>query len=333
MHAVASLPLPAKQLGCLAAITYVAGAAGMILSFAFLASNHPLDVTAGAAGFVAGAVLVAAGLTALSLQHRSAVVEPPAPVALAANQEPPLDVARWVAHFQANHENRPEPDWAAPITLPAEVIAPLLRSLEQFQLGDGGGPAYLIARNREQFLAQDEGVRQLVDLWFAEEREHARLLGGAVARFGGTCITKHWSFTAFCATRKWFGVRFELTVLLLTEIVSTVYYRMLLRHANDPALKVLCRLILRDEIGHVSFHRDRLARQARAGTATFGRLWAGRFRTLGLAAARMLWVNHAPGLKAVGVTRGAFYRAIWRELSVFLARLRRESNAPSQLAN
>ncbi len=322
MTAVAQLPLPAKQLGCLSALTFGAGAAGMIFSFAFLASNHPLDVTAGAAGFVAGAVLVAAGLVSLSLQR------PPTP-AIPATAEPVLDAARWVAHFRANRENRPEPDWEAPIALPAEVIAPLVRSLEQFQLGDGGGPAYLIARNREQFLAQDDDTRQLVDLWFAEEREHARLLGAAVGRFGGTCITEHWSFTAFLTTRKWFGVRFELTVLLLTEIVSTVYYRMLLRHANDRPLRGMCKLILRDEIGHVSFHRDRLARQARAGTATFGRLWRARFRVLGLAAATMLWVNHAPGLKAVGVTRRAYYRAIGRELSVFLARLRRESASNS----
>lgn len=327
MHAIARLPLPTQALGCFAVLTFVAGAAGMLLSFTFLSSNHPLDVHAGASGFVAGAVLVAAGLISLSLQRRFPAANLSEPVAALAVPEPPLDVARWVEHFQANHENRPEPDWTAPITLPAEVLAPLVRSLEQFQLGDGGGPAYLIARNREAFLSQDEGVRQLVDLWFAEEREHARLLGEAVARFGGTCITKHWSFTAFCATRKWFGVRFELTVLLLTEIVSTVYYRMLLRHANDPALRGMCRLILRDEIGHVSFHRDRLARQARAGTAAFNRLWRGQFRVLGLAAATMLWVNHAPGLKAVGVTRRTYYRAIWRELSVFLARLRRESIA------
>jgi hypothetical protein len=321
MHTVASrLPLPARPLGAVAVVTFVAGAAGMVVSFAFLASDHPLDVTAGAAGFVAGAVLAAAGLVSLSLQRRPVLADPPA-----ASAELPLDAARWVAHFQANHENRPEPDWAAPVTLTPEVVAPLLRSLEQFQLGDGGGPAYLIARNREEFLAQDEGTRRLVDLWFAEEREHARLLGEAVARFGGTCITKHWSFTAFCATRRWFGVRFELTVLLLTEIVSTVYYRMLLRHANDPALRAMCRLILRDEIGHVAFHRDRLARRARAGGAAFGRLWAGRFRVLGLAAATMLWVNHAPGLRAVGVSRRAFYRAIQRELSLFVARLRSES--------
>jgi hypothetical protein len=321
MHTVARLLGRKPSVGTLAGCTFAAGAAGMAASFVFLASNHPLDVTAGAAGFIAGSVLVSAGLISLSLQRRPV----PATAGEAVQAAPSIDAPRWAAHFRANQENRAEPDWAAPVTLPAEVVAPLLRSLEQFQLGDGGGPAYLIALDRERFLAGAEGTRRLVDLWFAEEREHARLLGEAVARFGGRCITRHWSFTAFCMTRKWFGVRFELTVLLLTEIVSTVYYRMLLRHAGDPALRAMCRLILRDEVGHVSFHRDRLARQARAGTSTFGRFWAGRFRTLGLAAATMLWVNHAPGLKAIGATRGEFYRAIWRELSLFLARLRRES--------
>src|SRR5439155_23504863 len=124
---------------------------------------------------------------------------------------------------------------------------------------------------------------------FAAEREHSRLLGASVPPFGGHCINGHWSFPAFCWTRRWFGVRFELTVLLLTEIVSTVYYRLLHRHGDDPALRAMCRLILRDEAGHITFHRDRLARARRA---RYGRLWEVRFRALGLAAATMLWVNH-----------------------------------------
>src|SRR5438105_1414993 len=139
---IAASPVARAPLGCLAALAFIAGAGGMALSFLFLASNHPLDVTAGAAGFVAGSILVASGLISLSIQRRNAVLEHSlsAPFTHAvAVPEPPIDVARWLAHFRANHENRPEPDWVAPITLPAEVIAPLLRSLEQFQLGDGGG--------------------------------------------------------------------------------------------------------------------------------------------------------------------------------------------------
>jgi hypothetical protein len=164
-------------------------------------------------------------------------------------------------------------------------------------------------------------MRELVNLWFKEEREHSRLLGAAVARFSGRCIQSHWSFTVFCWSRRWFGVRFELTVLLLTEIVSTVYYRLIRRHANDPALRSMCRLILRDENGHVAFHRDRLASAARGGQANYGPMWEGWFLALGLAAATMLWVNHASGLRALGASTREFYREVWRELTRFIGRL------------
>ena len=203
-----------------------------------------------------------------------------------------MDADRWLLHFRHNRESRPEPDWRAPITLPAHVVRPLVRSLEQFQLGDGGGPASLIAFDAERFRGSSEATRQLVDLWFAEEKEHSRLLGAAVARFGGTPIKGHWSFTAFCLCRRWFGVRFELSVLLLTEIASTGYYRVMRRHVDDGPLRDMCRLILRDEAGHIVFHRDRHARQGSTHNSCYGRLWEVRFRLLGLAAATMLWVNH-----------------------------------------
>jgi hypothetical protein len=53
-------------------------------------------------------------------------------------------------------------------------------------------------------------------------------------------------------------------------------------------------------------------------------LWEWRFRILGLAAASMLWVNHAPGLQALGASGGEFYRAVWLKLSRFICRLRRQ---------
>jgi hypothetical protein len=320
--------LPAgRSVRVLASLTFFAGAGGMAISFLFLASSHHLDVLAGAAGFVAGSVLAAAGLLSITLLRRPAWAgETTAPAAAGAGAfDLPLAVGRWLGHFRRNRQDRPEPAWDAPITLTDDAVRPLLKSLEQFQLGDGGGPAYLIAWDAERFLSGSEGARTLVDHWFAEEREHARLLAAAVARFGGRCIQGHWSFTAFCMVRRWLGVRFELTVLLLTEIVSTVYYRLLRRHGDDPALRSMCALILRDEIGHVAFHRDRLARAARAGRAAYGPLWETRFRVLGLTAATVLWVNHAPGLRALGAGGKEFYREVWHELSRFVRRLRRES--------
>ena len=245
-----------------------------------------------------------------------------------------LDYQKWLIHFARNHEHRPEPDWSGPIALRREVETPLLRSLKQFQLGDGGGPASLLARDAEEFRNSTPEMRQLVDLWFAEEREHSRLLGCAVDRLGGKRIDSHWSFTAFCSCRRVLGVRFELQVLLLTEITSTAYYRLLQRHSPIPALADMCALILRDEGGHIAFHRDRLAALGRSARGFMGALWAFQFCLCGLAAGTMLWVNHRQCLVRLGAMTPDFYREVVLELRRFLTALsaRAEVSGPRSKA-
>ena len=234
-----------------------------------------------------------------------------------------MNHAKWIDYFKRNKQNRPEPDWNASINVPPNVLPPVLRSIEQFRLGDGGGPASLIAYDADGFRNRTTQMREIVDLWFAEEAEHARLLGCAVQRFGGRFIYSHWSFTAFCFCRKILGVRFELQVLTLTEIVSTAYYRMLRNHSPDGPLAAMCELILRDEAGHVAFQRDRLADAGCPRPGLRGWIWRLQFVLCGYAAGTMLWVNHAPGLKAIGGTRGEFYSQITRLMLRFIRSLRR----------
>ena len=234
-----------------------------------------------------------------------------------------MNYSKWIGHFNRNHTNRPEPDWTAPVSLPPGVLAPMLRSIEQFRLGDGGGPASLIAHDAERFRGRTAEMRQIVDMWFAEEAEHARLLGCAVKRFGGRIITSHWSFSAFCLCRRVFGVRFELQVLTLTELVSTAYYRLLRNHSPDGPLAAMCELILRDEAGHVAFQRDRIAGGGCPQPGLQGWFWRIQFLLCGYAAGTMLWVNHAPCLKAIGGSRTEFCAEVTRQLTRFLHSLRR----------
>ncbi len=235
--------------------------------------------------------------------------------------------AKWTGYFRGNKDNRREPEWGSDVALPKKAYGKVLRSLEQFHLGDGGGPASLIAWDRKGFDGQSAQVKELVDLWFAEEKEHSRLLGNLVKRMGGTPITGHWSFTCFCLVRKLAGVRAELYILLLTEIVSTAYYRLLKRHCPDKCIQDVCRLILRDEAGHVNFHRDRLAE---AG-GMYGVVWETLFRFFGLAAGTMLWVNHRPALKALGAGDVEFYVEVWLEMGRFVRRLRRDVRSGRQV--
>ena len=78
-----------------------------------------------------------------------------------------MNHSKWINHFTRNRQNRPEPDWAAPANVPPAALAPLLRSIEQFRLGDGGGPAALIAHDAERFRGRTREMRTIVDLWFA----------------------------------------------------------------------------------------------------------------------------------------------------------------------
>ena len=239
-----------------------------------------------------------------------------------------MNHAKWIEHFTRNKQNRPEPDWSAPFNIPPAVLAPVLKSVEQFRLGDGGGPASLIAFNRENFRSRTHEMRRIVDLWFAEEAEHARLLGCAVRRFGGRIITSHWSFTAFCLCRRVLGVRFELQVLTLTELVSTAYYRMLRSHSPDGPLAAMCELILRDEAGHVAFQRDRLMADGCPKPGLRGWFWRIQFLACGYAAGTVLWISHAPCLKAIGGTRAEFYSEITRQMTRFIRSLHKQPKYP-----
>jgi len=241
-----------------------------------------------------------------------------------------MNYAKWIDHFQRNRQNRPEPDWDVPVNVPAHVLPPMLRSIEEFRLGDGGGPASLIAYDAEGFRSSTAEIRTIVDLWFREEAEHARLLGCAVKRFNGRIITSHWSFTAFCLCRLALGVRFELQVLTLTELVSTAYYRMLRQYSPDGPLAAMCELILRDEAGHVAFQRDRIMASGNPRPGTRGLLWRIQFLLCGYGAATVLWVSHAPCLKAIGGSRAEFYSEVTRQLTRFVRSLRRTSK-PARL--
>lgn len=240
----------------------------------------------------------------------------------------------WIQHFARNAKNRPEPEWDAPDhDFDPSAKAALLKSLTQFQLGDGGGPAYLIGWDLERYFAKHPAMRRLVDLWFKEEERHSDLLGKAVKRLGGTPITSHWSFSVFCGVRKFLGVKFELYALLLTEITSNNYYKMMRKYAGDKAIVEMCELIIRDEVGHISFHRDRLAMEM-DGPCKLGRTWELKMYLLAMGAGTMLWINHRKALVQLGASTGEFYSSFLAETARFIttARLRRAGRfTPIQL--
>lgn len=214
----------------------------------------------------------------------------------------------WLRYFEANRRNFVSPDWQAPCPLPPELRRLLATSLSHFQLGESGGGRHLFGRAEKQESA-DAAYRRALELFVAEETEHARLLQFLVARFGGELIPRHWTHRLFRLARRALGLNFEIQVLLIAELVGTAYYRVLQRRVGDPILDQVCARILADETQHVAFHLDRL-RDVHVGLLPAERAaWSLQFQFLFSAALAVAWLDHRAALGATGATRGEFCRS------------------------
>jgi len=229
-----------------------------------------------------------------------------------------MNYDHWIDHFEINRKHRREPNWGAAFVASERKRVALARSLAEYQLGDGGGECRLIAHDASTVRGVDEKAARVIDLWFNEEREHSRLLSHAVRRVNGTFVTSTFAFRLFNRVRRWFGVQFEMLVLLIVEIVSIGYYRLIQRHCDDEAIAAMCGLILRDELGHIAFHASRL----RAGRPLWRMPWWHLyFLLLGEACAMFLWHGHGSDLRAIGATRSELFREVHEGLTDFLAGL------------
>ena len=242
-----------------------------------------------------------------------------------------LDTDFWIHYFHRNQLNRKEPAWSAELNIPDEVLPLLRQSIREFQLGDGGGPAGLIAFNAASFRDATPAIRRVVDLWFEEEKEHSRLLGDLVKRLGTSPVNSHWSFFLFCFFRRVLGVKFELQILTVTELVSTSYYTLLRRYGSDVALRGVCALILRDEAGHVRFQNARLAAAGRSRRGILGKLWAAQFWLSGYIAGTVLWISHGKCIRTMGGSTREFYIHVRQQIGGFMEKLDRKAVTGTQV--
>lgn len=213
----------------------------------------------------------------------------------------------WAEEFQARAEVRTkteDPDW----DLGARMHPRVVRSVQRFQVGESGDGANLLAKAAS---AGPEGYPEAARLFVAEENDHARLLAALLAAADAPTITSHWSDTLFVRLRRALGLRLELMVLMIAEVVALRYYRALRDGTADPVATRVAARILEDEKVHVPFHCDRLrgsftelsARKRRAVTTAWRVLFAG--------ASLAVVADHGSALRLLGVTRTRFLRDVF----------------------
>lgn len=171
----------------------------------------------------------------------------------------PLEQRQWRAVF-AERAGRHVAASAEIGPLAASVATGLAASLPTFQLGEMGTGSHLLAAAQK---AVDDGFADpayvaALQLFVTEEQEHARLLALVCRGLDIPMIDDHWTDQVFQHARRIAGLRAEVLMLLVAEVIAFRFYRVLADGVGDPALAAILASIHEDERVHLDFHADTL---------------------------------------------------------------------------
>jgi len=217
----------------------------------------------------------------------------------------------WVDHFEQNvsvHAHTDATiDFDGNCTVPEAVRRPLIASVRRFQLGETGDGRQLLGKAAK---AGDPEYLRAAELFVAEEQQHAALLLRLLGYLGGKPISRHWSDAVFVRLRRLLGLRTELMVLTVAEVVALSYYGGLADRAPDPVVRAVAARIVADEHPHVRFQRQRL-RVGFADSAFPMRLLAlVLWWVVAVGATTVVAVDHGGLLDAIGYRRTRFIRDV-----------------------
>ena len=225
----------------------------------------------------------------------------------------------WLNHFEYHAEHpRRLPD-AVPNVLTVterQLIAP---SISIFQLGEESSGSNLM--RAADFFAQKHSapeVARITELLIGEEQQHAALLKGFMASHGIETRQHHWTERAFRRVRRLAQLELSLGVLLTAELVGNVYYRALEMVTECQRLRLLCRMMVADELAHIGFESDLLLslRAGKPAPVRFALDMA--HRTLLMGVALVVWTTHRAVLAKAGYGLIGFLRACGEQYRFYL---------------
>jgi hypothetical protein len=227
---------------------------------------------------------------------------------------------QWVEHFEQNERLHAEVDAAidfdGPCETPDSVRPPLIESIRRFQLGESGDGEQLL---RKAARAGDQDYLRAAQLFVAEEQQHAALLLRLLGYLDGQPMRTHWSDAVFVRLRRLMGLRTELMVLTVAEVVALSYYGGLASSGPDAVVRAVAARIVADEHPHVRFQIDRLRAgfvRSRIGVRAlaFALWWV-----TAIGATVVVSFDHGPLLDAIGYRRTRFIRDVLTDFATVVA--------------
>jgi hypothetical protein len=210
----------------------------------------------------------------------------------------------WLNYFEWNRANRPPVPWENGVHVEPHLRAPLIRSLQKFQLGESGEGRKLKSNAQK---TGDATYAAAIDLFIKEEQEHSQLMGKILHELHAPLIKSDWTDGCFVFMRQLFGLHQELMVLLLPEMIAKRYFRALHDGTNDPVLRAVFAQIAQDEDGHLAFHIEYLRRAFEKMSFTKRIFALVVWRIIFRATCVVVMLDHRKVLRAAGMKPGRFW--------------------------
>lgn len=174
---------------------------------------------------------------------------------------PMRDLSRfnWAAHFESNNNHRLQIDFTEEPELTPQEKKLISPSIQSFQKGEASEGRFLLhcARRyagRNQAPEYPEAMK-----WFIrEENWHSAYLKKFMDYHQIPARPHSFLDDVFRFLRKTGGLRSEIIVLVTAEMIALSYYRALAACVPSPALKSICRQMLKDELPHIVFQSHTL---------------------------------------------------------------------------
>ena len=222
----------------------------------------------------------------------------------------------WVDYFRWNGTVAMRIPWHLGADLPEDERNLIAHSIAVFQLGESGEGRHLMRYAREWARRSgDDFYCEAARLHIAEEQRHSAVLRRFMSINTIASLQRGSSNAIFRTLRNALGsLEISIAVLVSAEMIAKVYYPALSRATQSEVLRALCDQIQREEITHVEFQIEQLARLRTGRSFLFSRATRLLHRVLYYPTVLTVWVTHRRVLKAGGLSFTTFWSQCHRQL-------------------
>ncbi len=230
-----------------------------------------------------------------------------------------VDFEIWLNHFE-HHANHPRcvPNGLSDLLRPDQrrLIA---GSIATFQLGEQSeGRTLLRAAQRFAHARRIPALARITGLIIREEQRHAALLRAFMEEHHIALKESDWTDRVFRLVRRLAGLELYLYILVSAELIGIVYYRALEAATDCQRLRVLCRVLVSDELAHVGFESQLLFAQRTGRPAPVQSLMRLAHRAFFAGTASVVWLTHRPVLRQAGYGARSFLRVCLSQYDFYL---------------